>query len=97
MSGAEESKPIFTPPVKIEELYASSVGGTFASINSPTAGARFEKELPKGSAPFQLYSLATPNGQKVGILLEELGIEYDAHGEMVVTTLKSYIFFNYSF
>lgn len=81
MSGAEETKPVFTPPSKIEELYASTTGGAFASINSPTAGARFEKDLPGGSASFQLYSLATPNGQKVGILLEELGIEYDAHGE----------------
>lgn len=56
----------------------------FASINRPTAGARFERELPVGKHPLQLYSLATPNGQKVTILLEELlelGIteaEYDA-------------------
>ncbi|MCZ2104163.1 MAG: glutathione-dependent disulfide-bond oxidoreductase [Comamonadaceae bacterium] len=56
----------------------------FASINRPTAGARFERELPVGRHPLQLYSLATPNGQKVTILLEELlqqgtvGAEYDA-------------------
>lgn len=56
----------------------------FASINRPTAGARFERELPIGKHPLQLYSLATPNGQKVTILLEELlelgitGAEYDA-------------------
>ncbi|ODS93406.1 MAG: glutathione-dependent disulfide-bond oxidoreductase [Comamonas sp. SCN 65-56] len=56
----------------------------FASINRPTAGARFERELPVGQHPLQLYSLATPNGQKVTILLEELlargvkGAEYDA-------------------
>ena len=56
----------------------------FASINRPTAGARFERELPVGQHPLQLYSLATPNGQKVSILLEELlargvtGAEYDA-------------------
>lgn len=56
----------------------------FANINQPTAGARFERELPVGKQPLQLYSLATPNGQKVSILLEELlqlGItaaEYDA-------------------
>lgn len=56
----------------------------FASINRPTAGARFEHELPVGDHPLQLYSLATPNGQKVAILLEELlelGLaeaEYDA-------------------
>ena len=56
----------------------------FAGINRPTAGARFERELPVGQHPLQLYSLATPNGQKVSILLEELlargvtGAEYDA-------------------
>ncbi|MFC3225731.1 glutathione-dependent disulfide-bond oxidoreductase [Marinibaculum pumilum] len=59
-------------------------GGRFANINKPTAGAQFEKELPVGKHPLQLYSLATPNGQKVTILLEELlaaGVkeaEYDA-------------------
>lgn len=59
-------------------------GGRFASINRPTAGAREERELPVGDHPFQLYSLATPNGVKVTIMLEELleaghaGAEYDA-------------------
>lgn len=59
-------------------------GGTFASINRPIAGATREKELPVGRHPLQLYSLGTPNGQKVTILLEELlaaghgGAEYDA-------------------
>src|SRR3954471_1497095 len=59
-------------------------GGAFANINRPTAGARHEKELPVGVHPLQLYSLATPNGVKVTILLEELlasghpGAEYDA-------------------
>lgn len=62
----------------------SENGGEWASINRPTAGARFERDLPRGEHPLQLYSLATPNGQKVTILLEELlamGIseaEYDA-------------------
>ena len=46
--------------------------GRFSGINRPTAGARFEQELPKGEKPFQLYSLGTPNGVKVTILLEEL-------------------------
>ncbi len=59
-------------------------GGAFASINRPTAGAQTEVELKVGKHPLQLYSLATPNGQKVTILLEELlaaghtGAEYDA-------------------
>ena len=59
-------------------------GGTFASINRPVAGATHDKELPVGRHPLQLYSLATPNGQKVTILLKELlalghqGAEYDA-------------------
>jgi GST-like protein len=59
-------------------------GGRFASINRPIAGPTHEKELPVGRHPLQLYSLATPNGQKVTIMLEELlaaghsGAEYDA-------------------
>ena len=59
-------------------------GGQFASINRPTAGPTHERELPVGKHPLQLYSLATPNGQKAAILLEELlerghsGAEYDA-------------------
>ncbi|MCA1909477.1 MAG: glutathione-dependent disulfide-bond oxidoreductase [Magnetospirillum sp.] len=59
-------------------------GGTFASINRPIAGPTHDKDLPVGQHPLQLYSLATPNGQKVTIMLEELlaagfsGAEYDA-------------------
>src|SRR6185436_14829850 len=59
-------------------------GGQFASINRPVAGPTHEKMLPVGRHPLQLYSLGTPNGQKVTILLEELlakghaGAEYDA-------------------
>ncbi|MQT74408.1 glutathione-dependent disulfide-bond oxidoreductase [Pseudomonas helleri] len=59
-------------------------GGHFASINRPVAGPTHDKELPVGKHPLQLYSLATPNGVKVTILLEELlaagysGAEYDA-------------------
>jgi GST-like protein len=62
----------------------TSVGGNFASINRPIAGPTHEKALPVGKHPLQLYSLATPNGIKVTILLEELlalGLseaEYDA-------------------
>ena len=59
-------------------------GGKFANINRPIAGATHEKDLPMGKHPFQLYSLATPNGVKVTVMLEELleaghtGAEYDA-------------------
>ena len=59
-------------------------GGEFASINRPIAGPTHEKELPVGKHPLQLYSLGTPNGVKVTIMLEELlaaghsGAEYDA-------------------
>jgi len=67
------------PPQTVEELFKVTSGNNFASMNSPKAGARAERELPVGPAPFQLYSLATPNGQKIGILLEELGADYDAH------------------
>ena len=59
-------------------------GGRFAHINRPVAGATHERELPRGEHPLQLYSLATPNGVKVTVMLEELlaaghaGAEYDA-------------------
>ena len=59
-------------------------GGTFASINRPTAGATYENDLPVGKHPLQLYSQGTPNGVKVTVMLEELlslghsGAEYDA-------------------
>ncbi len=59
-------------------------GGTFASTNRPIAGATHDKVLPVGKHPLQLYSMGTPNGQKVTIMLEELlqlgekGAEYDA-------------------
>lgn len=72
----------YTPP-KVWTHDAEN-GGTWASINRPTAGAREQKDLPRGEHPFQLYSLGTPNGQKVTILFEELlaaGVseaEYDA-------------------
>ena len=60
-------------------------GGRFANINRPTAGAIKDKDLPRGKHPLQLYSLATPNGVKVTVMLEELlamgfnGAEYDAY------------------
>ncbi len=74
--------PEYTPP-KVWTWNKPS-GGQFASINRPIAGPTHDKDLPVGRHPLQLYSLATPNGQKVTILLEELlalghtGAEYDA-------------------
>lgn len=72
----------YTPP-KVWTWNKPS-GGQFANINRPVSGPTHEKELPVGKHPLQLYSLATPNGQKVTIMLEELlalghkGAEYDA-------------------
>ena len=72
----------YTPPEVW--TWTKPSGGRFASINRPIAGATHEKALPVGRHPLQLYSLATPNGQKVTVLLEELlglghsGAEYDA-------------------
>ncbi|MEM1186946.1 MAG: glutathione-dependent disulfide-bond oxidoreductase [Pseudomonadota bacterium] len=73
---------IYTPP-SVWTWDAES-GGKFASINRPIAGATHDHELPVGEHPFQLYSLATPNGVKVTVMFEELlqlghsGAEYDA-------------------
>ncbi|WP_170598701.1 glutathione-dependent disulfide-bond oxidoreductase [Ruegeria arenilitoris] len=72
----------YTPP-KVW-TWDSESGGRFANINRPIAGATHDKELPVGKHPLQLYSLATPNGVKVTVMLEELlalghaGAEYDA-------------------
>ncbi|SEP08455.1 glutathione-dependent disulfide-bond oxidoreductase [Aquisalimonas asiatica] len=77
------SDATYTPP-RVWTWDAES-GGKFASINRPIAGPTHEKALPVGKHPLQLYSLATPNGVKVTIMLEELlalghqGAEYDAH------------------
>jgi GST-like protein len=72
----------YTPPAIWE--WKQGNGGRFANINRPIAGATHEKDLPVGKHPMQLYSLGTPNGVKVTIMLEELlalghtGAEYDA-------------------
>ncbi len=72
----------YTPP-RVWTYHKKS-GGEFANINRPTAGPTHEKALPVGKHPLQLYSLATPNGVKVTVMLEELlalgfsGAEYDA-------------------
>jgi GST-like protein len=77
------SDPTYTPPAVW--TWEQSSGGKFANINRPIAGATHDKELPVGKHPLQLHSLATPNGVKVTILLEELlamgfeGAEYDAY------------------
>lgn len=74
--------PEYTPP-KVWK-WESESGGKFASTNRPIAGATHDKELPVGEHPFQLYSLATPNGVKVTVMFEELlaaghkAAEYDA-------------------
>src|SRR5205809_998808 len=60
----------YTPP--IVWTWNQANGGRFANINKPTAGATHEKALPVGRHPLQLYSLATPNGVKVTVMLEEL-------------------------
>ncbi|MXO96017.1 glutathione-dependent disulfide-bond oxidoreductase [Erythrobacter aquimaris] len=73
----------YTPPAVW--THDAENGGRFASINAPTAGAREQKDLPVGEHDFQLYSLATPNGVKATVMLEELleaghsGAEYDAY------------------
>jgi GSH-dependent disulfide-bond oxidoreductase len=76
------SEPDYSPPAVW--TWDKDNGGQFASINRPTAGAQFDRALPVGQHPFQLYSLGTPNGLKVTIMFEELlaaghsGAEYDA-------------------
>ena len=78
MAGSSE----YVPP-KVW-TWSKGNGGHFANINRPIAGATHEKELPVGRHPLQLYSLGTPNGVKVTVMLEELlalghaGAEYDA-------------------
>ena len=79
----EES--LYTPPKVWKWQIDGENGGRFASINRPISGATHDKVLPRGKHPLQLYSLATPNGVKVTIMLEELlalghsGAEYDAY------------------
>ena len=75
-----------TPPYTPPDIWTwkQGGGGRFAAINRPVAGATHDKELPVGRHPLQLYSLGTPNGVKVTVMLEELlalghpGTEYDA-------------------
>jgi GST-like protein len=77
------TESLYSPP-KVWKWEAES-GGHWASINRPIAGPTHEKQLPVGRHPLQLYSMATPNGVKVTVMLEELlslgfeGAQYDAH------------------
>jgi GSH-dependent disulfide-bond oxidoreductase len=83
MTGSNKTSNNDYTPEKIW-VWNKDNGGQFASINRPVAGATHDKDLPVGRHPMQLYSLATPNGVKVTIMLEELlamgfsGAEYDA-------------------
>lgn len=82
-NATENKENSYTPP----KVWTNDKenGGKFSSVNRPTAGARHDKALPVGDAPLQLYSLNTPNGVKVNIMLEELaelgikGADYDAY------------------
>lgn len=75
---------VYTPP-KVWHWDQEDSGASINSFNRPVAGATHEKALPVGKHPFQLYSMATPNGVKVTVMLEELlalghtGAQYDAH------------------
>lgn len=78
-----EKKPSLPVGYEVPEVWEmKDMGGVMAAMNRPTAGKRSEEELSVGAHPYQLYSLGTPNGHKVTILLEELhdalGVEYDA-------------------
>lgn len=81
MNTMSDSRPYVPPAIW---TYNKENGGRFANINRPVAGPTHEKVLPRGKHPLQLYSLATPNGVKVTVMLEELlalgiaGAEYDA-------------------
>ena len=82
MSAETSSSDAYVPPTVWK--WEPKEDNAFSNVNKPTAGAQFDKDLPRGDHALQLYSMATPNGQKVTILLEELlavGVkeaEYDA-------------------
>ena len=79
----------YTPP-KVWQWEQKS-GGRFANINRPIAGATHEQELPRGDNPLQLYSLRTPNGVKVSLMLEELkalGVKEAAYDEHRIDIMK---------
>jgi len=78
----QDKKKVATYPegYEVPKVWSpKEIGGKMGGMNKPTAGKRFESELPRGEHGLQLYSLGTPNGQKVTILLEEMGVDYDAY------------------
>ena len=76
--GAGAGKPGMPAGYRVPRVWSNvESGGAFSAINAPTAGARWQSPMPTGDAALQLYSLGTPNGQKVTILLEELGLPFD--------------------
>ncbi|MDG1850616.1 MAG: glutathione-dependent disulfide-bond oxidoreductase, partial [Gammaproteobacteria bacterium] len=83
MSDSDKNQPPGYEPPKVWR-WDADIGGEWSSINRPISGATREQPLPIGKHPLQLYSLGTPNGVKVTIMLEELlalgheGAEYDA-------------------
>lgn len=80
MAPKHDERPSVPADYKVPDVWEepSAMGGKFGGMNRPTAGPRFDQELQVGKHPLQLYSLGTPNGHKVTIMLEELGVEYDA-------------------
>jgi len=78
ITGGEDTK-VWTPPAKVEDVFHVTQANAFTGLNSNKSGARTEKPLATTNAPIQLYSMLTPNSVKVSILLEELGIDYDAN------------------
>jgi len=76
---SDPSKPALPESYVTPAVWApNEKSASFGGMNKPTAAPRHKKPLSKGAHPLQLYSLGTPNGQKVTILLEELGVDYDA-------------------
>jgi len=79
MTDQDESKNLPEGYQVPKQWAPKTMDGAMGKMNRPTAGKRFQSELPRGEHGLQLYSLGTPNGQKVTILLEELGADYDAY------------------
>ena len=78
IKGVEKNSPNLPPSYEVPEVWQepAGTGGTFGSINRPTAGSRSVEELPRGKNDIQLYSLGTPNGVKVIINIYHIVISY---------------------